>query len=321
MALLTCVRCQPLKHLGNGYGGLGAAEAHGKRLDEKARSRVVRDIPPIAWSAAGSDRGLDIVAAHRVHLDQTHAVLRKGAAVGMHLMAIISHEWLTELGESAHSSANERVLALVSQAWTWVETWCGENSCFALRYDCDEKGSGVVDLFVAPVQMQGRRGGRQVPTISIASAKKCLRSQFHDQTEYAALQSSWAAHANLILDPRFQRGAYKLATRREHVRADVFAALAEETKRAVIARAFADVTPSMRLIREAAERFSTGMDEEQMQRMLSTAVTLLRDQQLLSSSGIAAPHLRSDHRANLQDLAVLHEALCPRKREAGWSPR
>lgn len=291
MPIFTCVRCEPLKSLGNGSGGLGAAEAHGKRRDERSRSRVVRAAPPIAWSIAGDGRGLDLLDAHRYQLRRARAVVRKGAAVAMHLMAIVSSEWLCEEGDSPHSRQNWRVRALVVHARDWAESWCGPGSCFAVRYDCDEEGAGVVDLFVAPVQMQRRRNGATVPTISIANAKKRLRSCFHDATEYAALQSSWAAYAKAHLDRRFERGAYKLITKREHVRADMFAALAESARRSALSAIYADLGPSIRLIYQAAGALPGDGGGEQIQDLLTEAVRLLSEQRLPTSDAIDSPEI------------------------------
>ena len=73
MAFKAAIRAGALKTVGSGRAGIASAESHAKRLDPVAKSRVVRDTPPIAWSKAmelPSFLGggpLDYVAAFGAH--------------------------------------------------------------------------------------------------------------------------------------------------------------------------------------------------------------------------------------------------------------
>lgn len=238
MSTLTlAVRVDPIKSLDRARYGLGASEDHGKRADAVSQRRVVRDATPIAWSKAGPDRELELIEAFKLHKQEIGAAERGGAAIGMHIIVAVSPLWMSEGGADPFDSANPRVQRLVAEARAWAESWCGEGSCFACRYDQDEKGSGVVDVFVAPTALQKRRSGKQVCTISIASAKERLAKKHGERLSGAAMQTDWHNWATARLDTRFVRGKRKEETGREHVHAEVYARVAEETKAQVAVEA------------------------------------------------------------------------------------
>ena len=165
MAFKAAIRAGALKTVGSGRAGIASAESHAKRLDPVAKSRVVRDTPPIAWSKAmelPSFLGggpLDYVAAFGAHKRLTKAEERKGSALAMEFKAVVSPDWLAEAGDP-RDPANPRVQQLVTEAKAWAENWGGAGAVWAVRYDTDEKGAGVVDLFMSPVRQQHHKIGK-----------------------------------------------------------------------------------------------------------------------------------------------------------------
>ena len=102
---------------------------------------------------------------------------------------------------------------LHKESKAWADTALG--GCFATRYDIDEHGSGVVDVFCAPT-----REYRGKVRLMANSALRALQKREGERTSYAALQSSWARHCQQHLDPAFQRGDPKSETGHEHIVAD-----------------------------------------------------------------------------------------------------
>jgi hypothetical protein len=244
MAFKAAIRAGALKTVGAGRAGIASAESHAKRLDPVAKGRVVRDSPPIAWSKAmelPSFLGggpLDYVAAFGAHKRLMKAEERKGAALAMEFKAVVSPDWLAETGDP-RDAANPRVQQLVAEAKTWAESWSGAGAVWAVRYDTDEKGAGVVDLFMSPVREQRHKSGKSKTVISCRKAKEELleTERARDasiKTSGAAMQSSWALWCQQKLDVRLERGQPKEETGREHVHADLYAKTAEEARRAAL---------------------------------------------------------------------------------------
>ncbi len=221
------VRAAGIKDLSKKRGGLGASEEHGKRLDETSQARIITERNSLSWSKAGQGRELDLVEAFKIHKKETGAKERNNCEIGTHLLVTISPECLSE-SDDVHEPKNEQILKLIEESKKWVESWQGAGAVFAWRFDLDEKGSGVVDLFTAPVREQGRRGGKKVLTIAPSQAKRELTRSTGEKTSGAAFQTSWADWAQQRLDQRFQRGLRKKETGREHVHAEVYAAAAEK---------------------------------------------------------------------------------------------
>jgi len=225
----TSVRAAGIKSINNNRGGLGASELHGKRLDTTSQKRIITAPNSINWSKAGDDKGLDLVEAFKAHKKEMGAVERGNAEIGTHLLVVVPPEWIREGGD-IHDPKNSNTLKAIKAAKEWAESWQGEGAVFAYRFDLDEKGTGVIDLFTAPVFEQGRRNGKTVKTISPSMAKRELVKQTEEKTSGAAFQSSWAEWAQMALDSRMQRGNRKKETGREHVHAEVYAKVAESVK-------------------------------------------------------------------------------------------
>jgi hypothetical protein len=230
----TAIRAGSLKSIGTGRGGIAAAESHAKRLDPVAKGRVVHPSDPIAWSKAEGGH-LDYVDAFKAHKRETGAGERKGASLAMEFKAVVSPDWLAETGDP-RDAANPRVQQLVAEAKAWAESWGGAGAVWAVRYDTDEKGAGVVDLFMSPVRQQQHKGGTSKAVISTRKAKEELLAaeQALDpglKTSGAAMQSSWARWCQQKLDVRLERGQSKEQTGRDHIHADVYAKVAQEARR------------------------------------------------------------------------------------------
>jgi hypothetical protein len=198
----------------------------------------VRESDPIAWSKAETGP-LDYEAAFKAHKRATGAGERKGADLGMEFKVVVSPEWLAETGDP-HDASNPRVKQLVAEAKAWAESWGGADSVWGLRYDTDEKGSGVVDVFMSPVREQRHKSGKSKAVISCRKAKEELlaseRALEPDlKTSGAAMQSSWARWCQKRLDPRLERGKPKAETGAVHENADLYARIADE-KAADLAR-------------------------------------------------------------------------------------
>lgn len=238
MPIYAAVRAGALKSISSGRSGIRSAEQHAKRLDPVARKRHVRESDPIAWSKAETGP-LDYEAAFKAHKQDTGAGERKGADLGMEFKVVVSPEWLAETGDP-HDASNPRVKQLVAEAKAWAESWGGADSVWGLRYDTDERGSGVVDVFMSPVREQRHKSGKAKKVISCRKAKEELLASERAidpdlKTSGAAMQSSWARWCQKRLDPRLERGKAKTETGAVHENADLYARIAEK-KTADLAR-------------------------------------------------------------------------------------
>ena len=234
MAFKAAIRAGALKTIGSGRDGIQSAESHAKRLDPVAQGRVVIERDPIAWSKAKSG-ALDYVEAFKAHKQETGAGERKGSALALEFKAVVSPDWLAEGGADPRDPNNPRVQQLVAEAKAWAESWGGKGAVWAVRYDTDEKGAGVVDLFMSPVRQQAHKSGKSKAVISTGKAKaelleaeKALDPSL--KTSGAAMQSSWARWSQQRLDARIERGQSREQTGREHVHAEIYAAGAEKAR-------------------------------------------------------------------------------------------
>lgn len=229
----AAIRAGNLKQIGAGKAGIASAESHAKRLDPVAQKRVVIEREPIAWSKAKGP--LDYVEAFKAHKRETGAGERANAALAIEFKAVVSPDWLAEGGADPRDPGNPRVRQLVAEAQAWAESWGGKGAVWAVRYDTDEKGAGVVDLFMSPVREQRHKSGKTKLVISTGKAKdellaaeKALDPNL--KTSGAAMQSSWARWCQQKLDARLERGRPKAETGRDHIHAEIYARAAEEAK-------------------------------------------------------------------------------------------
>ena len=297
MAIYAAVRAGALKSIGTGRGGILSTEYHAKRLDPVSQKRHIRDSDPIAWSKA--EGPTDYVEAFKAHKRATGAGERKGADLGMELKVVVSPEWLAETGDP-HDAANPRVQQLVEEAQAWAESWGGPGSVWGVRYDTDERGSGVVDVFMSPVREQRHKSGKSKLVISCRKAKEELlaaeRALEPDlKTSGAAMQSSWARWARERIDPRLERGKRKEETGAVHQNADLYARIAQQKEADLLKRekSLAEREEAlMELERKAKERMLSellSLDEDPEQEARDVAEWLVSQERMSHLKPIPKP--------------------------------
>lgn len=116
------------------------------------------------------------------------AVKRSKTEIGIHLLVVVPSEQIRK-GRAIYDPRNPDTLKAIDEAVKWAESWQDKGSVFAYRFDLDEKGTGVIDLFATPVFEQGRRNGKIVKTISPSLAKHELAKQTVEKTSGAAFQT------------------------------------------------------------------------------------------------------------------------------------
>lgn len=253
MTIFAAVRAVKITSM----NGLMKINNHALRLDETSQSRVREGAKAgecLSASIAPDSDPRNVIEAFKTFKQETGAKERKGAPLGLHLMCVVSPEWISEAGD-LHDRENPRNVQLMKAAAEWVETWAGDNSLINVRLDLDEAGGGVVDLIVTPT-----RESRGKPVISTSKALKELREKHGDKREYSSLQTDWAEFAKKHLDQRIQRGKPIAETEREHVNADIFKEYAEKAvkteKRAVESRE-QKVRENVEILKKAAGGLST----------------------------------------------------------------
>ena len=212
------------------FAQISSAEAHAKRLDATSQARQVKGRSHEDnhfWSLCGEGLeggGADYVTAFKEH-KKRHAITseRKGAALAQHLLVGVSPGWLEEAGDP-RDTANPRVQQLVAEAKAWAESWMGEGAVWAVRYDTDEKGAGVVDILASPIRTQHHKTGKSKPAISVRKANAELAEKHGLPNAFQAMQTDWAEWSQSRLDQQLQRGRPKSETDREHVPPDIYAA-------------------------------------------------------------------------------------------------
>ena len=233
------------------FAGLAKAEIHGRGDDVSSRKRRRPDATQRALAVAlddkgryidqdgddlfadkdapdegegegeGKDEGTDrfdpyaIKAAFKRHKERQGAAEKKGVRPVMHVVVGVSPEWL---GAGVHDPASPRVRRLLESAVQWANAELG--GVFSARYDVDERGGGVVDVFCAPVREYAVGRGRTMRRmVAPAMALRELAKRRDRGLSYRAMQDSWTEWANRELGDgvRFQRGRPKAQTRAEHL--------------------------------------------------------------------------------------------------------
>ena len=168
--IFASVRCRKLY----GFGDLKAAETHASGVGETAEARRVREGPrAIALDLAkGGVRPLDVGESHdivdRWKILKKHfkARERKGSAIALHLLCIVSPEAFDgDLSDPDNTDGRR----LLNAARVWAETEFGKGTVFHARRDLDEEGQCVVDICVAPVRQM--RAGRHPPKPTISTRR------------------------------------------------------------------------------------------------------------------------------------------------------
>jgi len=224
--MFASVRCYNVKNI----QALASAREHAYRRDENSRERVdaSRTHLNLVSSDYGDD-GRDVVDCFKQFKAETGIKEQKSASVALHLLCIVSPEWLAETGDP-RDPENPRVKELFRESQKWAEQTFGPGSVIASRLDVDEAGSGVVDVFVCPssVVKQKNRDDRNV--ISTRKALKKVQREYKKPRSFMALQDSFAEYAQEHLDSRLQRGIPKSESQREHVHADIYRPAVQKAK-------------------------------------------------------------------------------------------
>ena len=215
------------------------AGEHAARRDKSAAEAMRPDADPqrraVGW-VAGMDQPLwikttapgepiplqcDYLRAYHELRQRTGAAHRKGSALTLHMMCIVSQDWLAETGDP-YDFKNPRVRDLWTQAELYAIDIFGVLALIGRRMDTDERGAGVVDIFVSPVRP--RKMGRAKtpgPTISPNHAlEELAERRGKDPSSRQAgtlLNDSWVEWAQLYLSPELKRGQPYEETRRHNI--------------------------------------------------------------------------------------------------------
>jgi len=213
---------------------LTAQTLHARREDTTSPARVRPDATPgaaLSWSIDDGPRP-DYGAAFKAMKKAKGAGERKGAQLGLHMLVGVSPDWVREAGD-LHDPDNPRNRELLDAARTWADSWSG-GGCYAARLDLDETGGAVVDLFIAPLAEQKHKSGKAKLVVSVNKALESLSVEHTGRKgrHYAALNTSWAEHAQASLDARLARGRPREETGAEHVGPDQYRTMMQEAQAA-----------------------------------------------------------------------------------------
>lgn len=222
--LFSCVRLNRIKS----YKHLSIIQAHGERKDETCRRRCdpLRSPLNVAISKYAPDAPLDLKTAYKALKMETGATEYKGGAIGLHMLLVISPDAIEGNRHDPNNKTNQK---MIKAAQEWGEKEFGKNSVLALRMDMDEKGAGVVDLFIVPVREVKQRN-KIKNMITPNKALDEIAKRHKKRKSYEALQDSWHQYAMENIDKRLQRGLSKTKTQKEHVHSDIIAPALEQAK-------------------------------------------------------------------------------------------
>ena len=140
---------------------------------------------------------------------------RAKTTLAMHLIVGVSPSWIEGDPRDPDNPAVRRLIQVVSE---WVEHDFGQTP-WAVRYDLDERGTGVVDILVSPTSVYRNGRGPERTWISTNAALQRLVDRYpppekeegddeeeEDHWSYAAAQTGWAKYAQRELDPAIKRG-------------------------------------------------------------------------------------------------------------------
>lgn len=199
---------------------LNACAIHGRRKDPSALRRCDMGKTKDNLSESDySDDPLDLVKAFKQRKALSGAKEYGKAPLGLHALCIISPDAIAKHGD-VHDPNNPFNVKMFHQAKAWAEAEFGEGSVIASRMDMDERGSGVVDLFIVPVREMTMRG-KSKPIISVNKALDEISSKYNRRKSYQALQDSWSEHAK-VLNPDIQRGREKTVLGDDYQPPDIF---------------------------------------------------------------------------------------------------
>ena len=163
-------------------------------------------------------------SAFNAHLRRNQAAVPGNAHSGLHLIVGVSKEYFDDedcgrrpgdrgYKGSRHDPHAPAVRKLLKEAASWADNELG--GVWAARYDVDEAGSSIVDVFCSPIRENKASGKKWV---SIRKPQRELKQKYpYAARGYGAMQSSWADYATKALGEHFERGIPKKVTKREHL--------------------------------------------------------------------------------------------------------
>ena len=235
----VCVRADYIR----GRGDLIRAQAHATRTGNSGKESRRDDLPnshpvALAWCYSDGDEwhlptptvkaddedesappvapepGLRLADSFEKFVaDNGNPQPWKGGRWAFHLLVIVPPAWFSG---DPHDPDDPEVRRFFGEAIRWADSELG--GVWAARYDVDELGSGVVDVFASPI-LEVRNRRRIMPT----KAEKLLANRLAKDSgskvpkTWSALQTSWALWAQKHLDPALRRGRPKSETLAEHL--------------------------------------------------------------------------------------------------------
>jgi len=226
--IFSAVRCKRI----NNIQGLSSAGQHARRLDKSSPKRVdaSRTHLTLTESTYLPDDSRNVLGAFKAFKDATGTKEQKGASMALHLLLVVSPEWIDASGDR-HDPNNPRNRMMFDQAKQWAEKEFGEGSVICSRMDMDEKGAGVVDVFVCPTAVVHQKGREPKKVISTRKALLALQKREKRSKCYRALQDSYARHCQQNMDPDIKRGELVENTHKKNVHADVIRPALESAKK------------------------------------------------------------------------------------------
>ena len=206
--IFSAVRCKRI----NNIQGLSSAGQHARRLDKSSPKRVdaSRTHLTLTESTYLPDDSRNVLGAFKEFKDATGTKEQKGASMALHLLLVVSPEWIDASGDR-HDPNNPRNLMMFDQAKQWAEKEFGEGSVICSRMDMDEKGAGVVDVFVCPTAVVHQKGREPKKVISTRKALLALQKREKRSKCYRAMQDSFARHCQQNMTP-ISKGGNSLRT-------------------------------------------------------------------------------------------------------------
>jgi len=181
----------------------------------------IRDELDPGFDPSDHDQQRDIFTAYKLHKARLGIGETKNGGVGLHVMTVISERHFAQAG-NIHDPGNPRLKQFFEESIAWAEDTFGHGSVYMARLDLDEKGTGVVDMFLAPHRIDGRSKKKKVcgSKVLVEIARKAgLRKS------YTALQTSWATWCQSHIDPAILRGRQVEETGAKHLPVDTYKAV------------------------------------------------------------------------------------------------
>ena len=122
---------------------LRQAELHGRRLDDVAKSRKVRDADSLTWVPDGVT-GDPLALVDRLEEHVAGAFRPKGGTT-------IAQHMIVKMPDSIPTETDGEAYAAMVIAVHFAQETFGGQAVFAARIDRDEKSTNNVDLFLAPI--------------------------------------------------------------------------------------------------------------------------------------------------------------------------